>query len=513
MAPSATAPAAQSLRVLLTNITLAGRSGTETVLRNLALSLVKAGHRPIVYSPHLGPIADELRAASIPVTASIETLEETPDVIHGQHVIQTAVALARFPQTPAIFVCHDFIAWHDTPPRLPNLRRYVTISDGFRDRLTVEAGVAPADVSIIPNGIDTELFQPGPPLPKTPRRALVFAKNRGHVEMILEACARLGIEATVVGAAAKRLIDNPHELIPQYDVVFASALTAMEAMACHRAVVVCDGRGLAGMATAERYEGWRRENFGLRSFTKALSVQNIVDEMALYDAEAATALGERVREEMALDRWREAYVDLYRTVVAEAATPKVAKALKDPARQARALAAHLETWDPGMDTAWARERTELKKHVELLESGLAPFPKGEVVPASDSMRVGLSGFHKPEPWGVWTGSKRCVVRFRPVRDAVVREVTVECMSLFSPSRQRYEVECALNGQVLGTIVFDAETSGQYSMVRRTFAAPDLPVEDMLWLSLTTDRLISPSDEGLSNDSRELGFALISVRID
>src|SRR5262245_17676894 len=106
------------LTVLITNITLADRSGTTIVVRDLALGLLHMGHKPIVYSPIIsGPIPKELRAASIPVTDDILSIEQQVDVIHGHHTPATAIAIARFPQAPAVFTCHDFVIWHDSPDR------------------------------------------------------------------------------------------------------------------------------------------------------------------------------------------------------------------------------------------------------------------------------------------------------------------------------------------------------------------------------------------------------------
>jgi hypothetical protein len=43
-----------SLRILIVNVTLASRTGTETALRDLALGLKTTGHKPMMYSPELG---------------------------------------------------------------------------------------------------------------------------------------------------------------------------------------------------------------------------------------------------------------------------------------------------------------------------------------------------------------------------------------------------------------------------------------------------------------------------
>ena len=62
------------MRVLLTNITLASRSGTEVNVRDLALGLLRRGHRPVVYSPELGEIAAEIRAATVAVVDDLAAI-------------------------------------------------------------------------------------------------------------------------------------------------------------------------------------------------------------------------------------------------------------------------------------------------------------------------------------------------------------------------------------------------------------------------------------------------------
>jgi hypothetical protein len=55
------------LNILITNRALAGRSGTEVVVRDLSLGLKDRGHHPRVYSPVLGPMAEEIRGHGIAV--------------------------------------------------------------------------------------------------------------------------------------------------------------------------------------------------------------------------------------------------------------------------------------------------------------------------------------------------------------------------------------------------------------------------------------------------------------
>src|SRR5262249_58647483 len=96
-----------ALRVLITNTTLATRTGTETYVRDLAAALLRKGHRPAIYSPRHGDIAREIRELGVPVVDDLVALSDVPDVIHGHHHPETMAALLRFPRVPAIFVGDD----------------------------------------------------------------------------------------------------------------------------------------------------------------------------------------------------------------------------------------------------------------------------------------------------------------------------------------------------------------------------------------------------------------------
>ena len=97
------------MKVLITNHTLATRSGTETYTRDLALGLLVKGHSPIVYSPHGGAIANELRALTVPVIDDLSKISGKIDVIHGHHRHETLTALLHFPNVPALFFVHDCV--------------------------------------------------------------------------------------------------------------------------------------------------------------------------------------------------------------------------------------------------------------------------------------------------------------------------------------------------------------------------------------------------------------------
>lgn len=490
-----------SLRILMTNLTLAGRTGTEIVTRDLALALKRAGHAPMVYTPRPGPIADELRTAGIPVVSDIGEITEVPDVIHGHHVIQTGIACARFPDTPAVFVCHDAVAWHDAPPCLPNVRAFVGISDRFARRL-IEDGAPPGVVSVIPNGVDTDRFQPGGPLPKKPRTALAFAKNQAHLPAVIAACEARKIKLDIVGAAVGRVEAAPEALIPGYDLVFASALSALEALACLRPVVVCDGRGLAGMATPEAWPAMRRENFGLALLDKPLTAEAIGAEIDRYDPLGAAALGVKARRDIGLEPWARAWAGLYQDLLSQSAPYASA------ADWNVAMALHVQTWDPArVPTAWLAERASLEEALTRLDSGLEVLTPGVIArPAGPHLAV--TGFHPPEPWGAWSARPATTVRLRLQSGSGPTRLRLRVSAFLPEAQPGLTLSIMANGQRLGGGLVDGDGAARDLL----FALDPAGADEMLWLSIRTAQPLSPAQCGTGGDPRPLGYGLHEVEI-
>jgi hypothetical protein len=153
------------LVLLLTNVWLTDRGGSETVVRDLALGLLRRGHRPIVYSPELGPPAEEMAASGVCVIDDLRQLAETPDIIHAHHAVPCGEALIRFPTTPAIYLCHSFSLWMEAPVDFPQIGAYVTVDEACRDRLVHADGIAPERVTIVRNAVDLRRIPPRPQPP------------------------------------------------------------------------------------------------------------------------------------------------------------------------------------------------------------------------------------------------------------------------------------------------------------------------------------------------------------
>lgn len=331
------------LTVLLTNIRLASRTGTEVAIRDFARALQARGHTPVVYSPTLGELATEIRKTTVPVVNDLGRIARRPDVIHGHHHPQTMAALLRFPGVPAVFFCHDWRAWHDAPPRHPRLRRYVPVDGTVRDRLTFEHAIPASQVHLRPNAVDLARFVPRGALPPRPARALLFsnyAREDTHLVAVREACRRAGLPLDVVGSGAGTAVAAPETILADYDLVFAKGRSALEALAVGAAVVLCDFRGIGPMVTAANLDALRLANFGTRTLQTPLAPEPLLAEIARYDPRDAAEVSGRIRAVAGLDAAVDDLVALYHAVVAEQA----AAGTDDLAAELAAVATYVEQW-------------------------------------------------------------------------------------------------------------------------------------------------------------------------
>jgi len=358
------------LTVLITNIISSGRTGTEMVVRDLALGLKRRGHRPIVYSPTCGNLAKELIDATVAVVDDLAKIAVQPDVIHGHHTFETTMALLRFPGTPALFVCHDWRVWHDEPPIAPLVRQYVAVDETCRDRLTCREGIEAERIRVVHNAVDLERFTARSPLPAIPRRALVFSGyvNESNVlPAIREGCARANLALDAIGgddvAPERRLLD--------YDIVFGKARCALEAMAVGTAVILCDQAGFAGLVTPTNFDRLRGLNFGYRALTEApVTAERIAAAIDQYDAAQASEVQRRVRGVAGLESWLDEVISLYHKIMMPPATTE----------ERDELAAQ----QPAVDVPFAdAEERRLRVEAETLES-----LKGEVFALSIARRIG-----------------------------------------------------------------------------------------------------------------------------
>lgn len=307
-------------RVLIPTVGMTTASGTVTYTRDLALALLRQGVTPIVYASKLGAQAEVLRKATVAVVSDPAQLGAPPDIIQGHHVLETLTAMARFPNVPALFVCHDSLSWHSMPPRMPRMRAYVAVDRNCRDRMVLEHGIPQELVRVLTNPVDLGRFRRRGPLPPKPKRALVFsnvARENTFVAPIRAACEERGVQLDVVGLASGRAVDHPEDVLPEYDLVFGKARCAIEAAAAGTAVIACDASGMAGMLTTDRVESLRLLNFGARTLQLPITRENILREIDRYDAADASAVTDHIRTSNSADILAEQFLEIYDELLAE----------------------------------------------------------------------------------------------------------------------------------------------------------------------------------------------------
>jgi len=309
------------LRILIATRRLTGCTGTEIVTRDLALALRSLGHDVVVYSPLLGDIAQAISAAGVPVHDAIERIALRPDVVHGNHPKPMLDALRRFSHVPAVAVCHDATSVRDEPVFHPRVLRYVAVDQRCRARVERNLRIPRERIEVRPNAVDLGRFRQRPPLPSRPARAVVFsnsASRRTHLPVVRAACRAASLSLDVIGLRAGTATLHPEDALGRYDVVFAKARCALEAMAVGAAVILCDAAGLGVMVTSEDVDRLRRMNFGQGVLTRPLAVRGVLDEIDRYDSADAARVCAWVRREAGLERAARDWVRLYGEVVEDA---------------------------------------------------------------------------------------------------------------------------------------------------------------------------------------------------
>jgi hypothetical protein len=357
------------LSVLLTNIWLDNHAGSEVVVRDMAIGLLRRGHRPIVYSPRLGRISREIAAHGVVTTDDLRTIAEPPDIIHAHHCIPCGEALIRFPQTPAIFVCHAFENWLEAPVHFPQIGLYVAVDEACRDRLVHQEGIAPDRVVILHNAVDLRRIPERlEPLGNKPRAALAFGKAADLPEL-RTACMTMGIAFEAIGGTMNHGFVHAEQELVKVDLVFASARSALEALCCGCAVVVCDRRGMFGLVTMDNFELLRANNFGLRILRETVTIEKCVESVARYDADDSYAVCQRARTACDLENSLDAFEAFYDEVLSGARRPQWEDAKRDEA-VAGFLHAYLPRRPGDARWPWLAEREHLLEQLKSLEQQL-----------------------------------------------------------------------------------------------------------------------------------------------
>ncbi len=303
------------MRILFTNNTLESRAGTELYVRDVAMGLLQRGHEVVAFSLQSGAVAEELQAARVTVTDDLRTLTIAPDVIHGQHAVESTLAAMFFPRTPVVSFCHGPEAWQEAPCRLPNVFAWVAVDITCKRRLIEDERIPEDRVRLLLNFANLQLFQTVRNLSPQPQRALLFSNYltpEHPVTLVVKTtCETLGIQLDFCGTSLGNLTAHPEQLLPMYDVVFAKGRSAIEALASGCAVIPVEYFNAGELITTANYERERLRNFGYMSMTFEVTVTHIMEQLRGYDAEDAAKVTARIRAEATLEKALDHLEELY----------------------------------------------------------------------------------------------------------------------------------------------------------------------------------------------------------
>jgi hypothetical protein len=139
--------------VLIVNNWLGGRSGTTVVTTDYALGLARRGWRVSVYSPATAPPDDPLRGR-VEIIEDLARIAAAPDIIHGHQHPPLVTAMARFPETPAVQICHSAGEWNDAALALTKVRLHAAVDRACQARICDDLGRETAEVPLAPNAVD-----------------------------------------------------------------------------------------------------------------------------------------------------------------------------------------------------------------------------------------------------------------------------------------------------------------------------------------------------------------------
>jgi hypothetical protein len=368
------------MKVLITNNTLQERGGTESFVRCLARGLESLGHSVMAYSSDASQGERLLENDVMAVATDLENLPFQPDVIHAQHHLDAMTALTALPGVPAIYHSHGAV-WRGCIVKHPRIYRYLAMSRTYAQRIAVESDIAPEDIDVFLNGVDLAHFRKVRKLPAQPTRALFY--NSRHdagsdtVSVIREATSKRGLELDCIGYPFGDLTAEPEKVLPNYDIVFASGVSAIEALASGCAVIVLGRTSCGELVQPENFQRYRETNFSIATNSPPAAAEKIEAELARYSPERCASVTAQLRDDADFSKLVTRLVQIYDRVIEQHRTrpPDLRAEILATSQYLRRIVPLIKTTDNLLGRNWssasrATSFDELSARVALLEKEL-----------------------------------------------------------------------------------------------------------------------------------------------
>ena len=364
--------------VLITNCELRTTGGTETVVIELCRRLRLRGHLVMVFSPALGHSAELLIAQKFPVVSNLRDLPYKPDIIHGQHHLETISALLALPETPAIYYIHGAVPWQERVPIHPRILGYINLAEAANFRLGVEKSIPPERCYVLENQINLDLF----PSPKTPPMRLQTAaycpRSKPSPQMwdkIQQLCREHSIVLTHETEWAKSSITDPFAVYARYDLIFGSGRTALEALAAGCVVSTSDAEHLSPLITFKNVAERRQFNLSRALWENETPYADLSKQLANYLPDDQQQVVDFIRSDADSEKGADRLLIIYQKIIDEwktALRPSFTEEMVAASDYLRSLTPLLRDQEKleqfRLENAQLRQRSEtLKKLVSFLE--------------------------------------------------------------------------------------------------------------------------------------------------
>jgi hypothetical protein len=120
-----------------------------------------------------------------------------------------------------------------------------------------------------------------------------------------------------MGLSSGHPCSRPEEILSSYDLVFAKARSALEALASGAAVITCDAEAFGCMVNTDNLDPLRELNFGIRTLNKKIDPETIFNEIEKYDPDDAQKVSRRIRSSADIELVVDKLLALYQQVIEE----------------------------------------------------------------------------------------------------------------------------------------------------------------------------------------------------
>lgn len=246
--------------------------------------LQRLGHQVFVFSRDQGPAYEQLRDLGIPVSDSLRAIDRSPDAIVANDAPSSADAAAAFPSVPQLYVAHSLFDVQHPLEGISQTIALVTMSSVVRRRVGASPVGQRLPIVELRQPVDLERFRPHRPLPERPRVALSLSNYVGgaRLQLLERACRALGIELLSAGLRKGGLRTDTPRLLNEADIVFAVGRTAVEAMACGRALYVIAEEGAEGWVNETSYERLVAANLSARADPRLPTLSSLTADLRAY---------------------------------------------------------------------------------------------------------------------------------------------------------------------------------------------------------------------------------------